>query len=241
MVVAGALLAVAVVGIVLTRLLSRRGFAVALGGSPDLSRVVRRGDAVVLVVDLAANTMYYVPLVNRGGVYTFSTASGSGIFVPVSNNVLNCMGKPCFVGLRWKNIVVELPAKTTSMLNAMSLKDESKKVVKYTSQDVLRSIEEYIRDLTYEISQRTGQLTVSTDVVVDAYPPYAIAEVVKFLADASESNIKMIELLVSQAEEIGKRLEAGRRIADWGMLAVYMGIALGVVFILLAVSRLITP
>jgi hypothetical protein len=59
------------------------------------------------------------------------------------------------------------------------------------------------------------------------------------LADASESNIKMIELLVSQAEEIGKRLESGRRIADWGMLAVYMGIALGIVFILLAVSRLI--
>lgn len=240
----GAALALAALSIILY-LLKRRGFEGRLrvqGGSVDLSLIARlKPDAICLVLDVENKSIYYTALRWQGSYYTYNIAGRVGKFIPLRGLIFNCGSFPCFVGVRYRDTIVEYDFDLSAKMGVASgLNTEYRKVFGKPLMTGMRDLVRLITSqLAVEGARSSGSIAIGSLTIED--PLFELTEdLYRFFASAMDIASDTVKDLGTISLETGGAIERRLTVSgEWGRLAMYIAIAIGIVVMLLTISQMI--
>lgn len=230
-------LAVVAVVILLVVLVRLRSSPHPEFGFTDLRSVLKRApDAVALVIDSVTRNIYWLPLFYQGGYYTSRLKNMTVTFTPIRHEVYRCGGKPCYVVLRYHETAFEYDPLLASKFLLMSTQSDS--VKRIIEMPMLPGIKELI-NLSTEISRRSGDKDVASEVLVDASPFPLLLSLIEYLSEGSSAAVKSVKSIVETAIETGGQIErVSRPVFEFMRYVPYLAIALAIVVLVLAVAKM---
>lgn len=241
--VVGGLVALAVVLVLVVRVLSERR-ASPWGGSTDLSVVLRsKPDAVGVMIDGSTRRIFYVPLTNQGGYYTYKYAGRTEVFIPTTGSVFLCgeSRKPCFLMYRVHD-AVEYDPVLAAVLAIGSL--QSEEVAEVARQPLFTGLERLqalvLKGLSSELAKRSGVVSPGTGMSIDVGPLQIMEQLLSYLSRSYSGLIAGMKSLAEVTFTTGGALE--KRAAGTAELlkyVPYIGLLLILVAIALVIPRLL--